>query len=97
MFVDDAHLWACTDGAFPPPMVAASLMAETPSANITRVAVALPTQMFAGTAVAPAASNWLSRIRLQEVLRWFLIAAAIVLIFLILLWLLRKLFGTPNP
>ena len=76
--------------------------ASTPSANITRVAVTQPTQMFAGTAVAPrtevldTASSWLSRIRLQEVLRWFLIASAIVGIFLVLLWLLRKLFGGPT-
>jgi nitrate reductase NapE component len=60
--------------------------------------------MFAGTTIAPtapvetvnAASSWLSRIKLQEVLRWFLIATAIVGIFLFLLWLLRKLFGGPK-
>ena len=84
------------------PVVAAALAAATPSANITRVAVAPPTQMFAGTVVAPrvevvnTASNWWSRIKLQEVLRWFLIASAIVGIFLVLLWLLRKLFGSPS-
>ena len=61
-----------------------------------------PTQTFAGTPVTPrvetlnTATNWLSRIRLQEVLRWFLIASAIVGIFLFLLWLLRKLFGGPK-
>jgi hypothetical protein len=71
--------------------------------SITRVAVAQPTQMFAGTPVVPraespnTASNWLSQIRLQEVLRWFLIASAMVGLFLTLLWLLRKLFGSPNP
>ncbi len=73
-------------------------------ANVTRVAVALPTQTFVGTPVVPLAaaerlapSNFLSRIRLQEVIRWFLIATAIVGIFLFLLWLLRKLFGSPKP
>jgi hypothetical protein len=144
MWVDDTHLWACTSGAYPPPMppipaplpavavasaplpavaavqlaavatlaptlaalpapvVAAALAATTPVANVTRVAVALPTQTFAGTAVVPraevlnAASSWWSRIKLQEVLRWFLIASAIVGIFLVLLWLLRKLFGSPS-
>ena len=65
--------------------------------------MALPTQTFAGTTVAPhaevldTASSWWSRIKLQEVLRWFLIASAIVGIFLVLLWLLRKLFGSPKP
>jgi hypothetical protein len=147
MFVDDARLWACSSGAYPPPMpvavplpapmaapppvvvvpleaapvslaavatlaptlaaapapvVAAVLAATTPVANITRVAVVPPTQTFTGTAVAPrtevldAASSWWSRIKLQEVLRWFLIASAIVGIFLVLLWLLRKLFGSPS-
>jgi len=162
MWVDEAHLWACSSGAYPPPMpplpaplpaplsaplsagavapvqlvaiatvaptlaaaiaptlaavisptlaaipapvVAAALAAATPSVNVTRVAVAPPTQMFAGTATAPntpvetvnAASSWMSRIKLQEVLRWFLIATAIVGIFLFLLWLLRKLFGGPK-
>ena len=154
MYVDDAHLWACSGSAYPPPMpvavplpamvqapplvvvvpldaapaivvpaivapaivapaavatavasapvVAAALAAATPSANITRVAVTQPTQLFASTAVAPpveilnTASNWWSRIKLQEVLRWFLIASAIVGIFLVLLWLLRKLFGGPK-
>ena len=85
------------------PVAAAVLAATTPGPNITRVAVAPPTQMFTGTTVAPraevlnAASTWWSRIKLQEVLRWFLIASAIVGIFLVLLWLLRKLFGSPNP
>lgn len=145
MWVDDARLWACSGGAYPPPMppmavplpavaaasaplpavaavqlaavatlaptlaalpapvAAAALAASTPSANITRVAVVPPTQTFTGTAVAPrtevldAASSWWSRIKLQEVLRWFLIASAIVGIFLVLLWLLRKLFGSPKP
>jgi len=46
--------------------------------------------------VLNAASSWSSRIKLQEVLRWFLIASAIVGIFLVLLWLLRKLFGGQN-
>ncbi len=93
---------APTLAALPAPVVAAALAATTPVANVTRVAVALPTQTFAGTAVAPraevleAASSWWSRIRLQEVLRWFLIASAIVGIFLVLLWLLRKLFGSPS-
>ena len=147
MFVDDARLWACSGGAYPPPMpvavplpapmaapppvvavpldaapvslaavatlaptlaalpapvVAAALAATTPVANVTRVAVVPPTQTFAGTAMAPrtevleAASSWWSRIKLQEVLRWFLIASAIVGIFLVLLWLLRKLFGSPS-
>ena len=93
---------APTLAALPAPVVAAALAATTPIANITRVAVAPPTQTFAGTAVAPrtevldTASSWLSRIKLQEVLRWFLIASAIVGIFLVLLWLLRKLFGGPK-
>jgi hypothetical protein len=84
------------------PVLATALAGATPGPNITRVAVAPPTQMFTGTAVAPraevieTASGWLSRIRLQEVLRWFLIASAIVGIFLVLLWLLRKLFGGPK-
>ncbi len=86
----------------PAPVLATALAVSTPVANITRVAVAQPAQTFTGTVVAPrvetleVASNWLSRIRLQEVLRWFLIASAIVGIFLALLWLLRKLFGSPN-
>jgi len=94
---------APTLAALPAPVAAAALAASTPSANITRVAVAPPTQTFTGTAVAPrtevldAASSWWSRIKLQEVLRWFLIASAIVGIFLVLLWLLRKLFGSPKP
>jgi hypothetical protein len=88
--------------AAPAPVVAAALAATVPVANLTRVAVAPPTQTFTGTAVAPgavvleSASSWWSRIKLQEVLRWFLIASAIVGIFLVLLWLLRKLFGKPN-
>jgi nitrate reductase NapE component len=48
------------------------------------------------TEVLDTASSWWSRIKLQEVLRWFLIASAIVGIFLVLLWLLRKLFGSPS-
>jgi hypothetical protein len=39
----------------------------------------------------------LTGIRLQEVLLWFLIGTAVVGVFLVLLWLLRKLFGSPNP
>jgi hypothetical protein len=88
MYVDDAHLWACPADAYPPPMpvVAAALAVLTPSAAVTPRTEPLDT-----------ASNWWSRIKLQEVLRWFLIASAIVVIFLVLLWLLRKLFGTADP
>jgi hypothetical protein len=88
--------------AVPAPVVAAVLAATAPVANVTRVSVVQPTQAFAATAVTPqvetlnTASSWWSRIRLQEVLRWFLIATAIVGIFLFLIWLLRKLFGGPK-
>jgi hypothetical protein len=101
MYVDDAHLWACPAGAYPPPMpviVPLSAVAVVP-APVVAAALASSTP---GTAVAPpvvtvnTASSWLSRIKLQEVLRWFLIATAIVGIFLFLLWLLRKLFGGPK-
>ncbi len=162
MFVDDAHLWACTNGAFPPPMAVAApavLLAATsvpphvevvpldpgsgalttapldsgvgtltaapldsgggtlttadkaavlatvsPVANITRVAVAQHAQTYVGTSVNPPAaaeqtakSGLFNRLQMQEGLKWFVIAAVIVGIFLILFWLLRRLFGTPKP
>ena len=86
------------------PVVAAVRAIATPAADVTRVSVAPSTQTYAETASAPqtatglsTATSWLSQIRLQEVVRWFLIAAAIVAIFLVLLWLLRRLFGSSNP
>ena len=42
-------------------------------------------------------TSFLFRIRLQEVLRWFLLSSTMIGVFLVLLWLLRKLFGSPNP
>jgi hypothetical protein len=93
---------AASTAADPAPLVAAALAATAPIASVTRVSVVQPTQAFAGTATAKGAetastaTSWLKSIRLQEVLRWFLIASAIVAIFLVLLWLLRKLFGSPN-
>ena len=84
------------------PVAAAVIAMASPIANVTRVAVAQPTQEFVGTAVVPLAagqqapqSGFLGRIRPDEVVRWFLIATAIVGIFVFLLWLLRKLFGNP--
>lgn len=40
---------------------------------------------------------WVTRISVVEVIRWLLIANAIIGVLLILLWLLRKLFPGPNP
>jgi hypothetical protein len=159
MFVDDAHLWACSTGANPPAMpvavplpapaaavppvvvvpldaagvtsvpaaavVAAATAAVSPpaaltevvpsaalaaaavaGANITRVAVAQPTQVFAGTAVAPPTEsgngssrfpNLLSDIDPRQVLRWFLVVTGVIVLFLVLLWMLRKIFKRTPP
>jgi hypothetical protein len=97
MWVDDAHLWACSDGTYPPPMLtAASVMAVATLAPTLAAAAAPVVAAATPSATVNAASSWWSRIKLQEVLRWFLIATAIVGIFLFLLWLLRKLFGGPK-
>ena len=96
--------WANITRVAMAPVTESSLTVVGSVANVTRVAIAPPTQMFVGTPVVPPAvahqlaqSSSLSRIRLQEVIRWFLSASTLVGIFLLLLWLLRQLFRNPNP